>query len=319
VIVTVTLNSALDRTLTVANFQSGGRNRCSDALSLPGGKGVNVARALMRLGEPVIATGLAGGRTGTAIIEQLTDEGILNDFVRIKDESRTSTAVIDPNGGQQTEINELGPEVSKAEVGILLDKIRYLSRGADFFVFAGSLPMGVEADFYADVVRELRGRGILAALDTSGPPLKAALGADPSIVSPNTREAEEIVGHEFTDDEDFAMAAQTLVEMGAETALVHDADGCVARLIPPEERTAITYHAHLAARDAVSTVGSGDALLAGYIAGLTRGDDPVACLALAVACGAANALQLGAGVFDLDDVAALRRQVRVTEVPPSDS
>jgi 1-phosphofructokinase family hexose kinase len=314
VIVTVTLNAALDRTLTVPNFQAGGRNRCSDALSLPGGKGVNVARALMRLGEPVIATGLAGGRTGTTIIEQMTDEGILNDFVRIKDESRTSTAVIDPNGGQQTEINESGPEVSEAEVQILRDKIRYLSRGADLFVFAGSLPRGVENDFYAEVMQQLRSRGVRAALDTSGAPLKAALASDPSLVSPNSREAEEIVGHEFTDDEDLALAAKTLLEMGAESALVHAADGCVARLVPPDERQPVTYRAHLAARDAVSTVGSGDAFLAGYIAGLTRGEGPVESLTLAVACGAANALQIGAGIFDLDDVAALRRQVRVSAV-----
>ncbi|MBJ7366728.1 MAG: 1-phosphofructokinase family hexose kinase, partial [Thermoleophilia bacterium] len=108
-ILTVTLNAALDRTLSVPNFQAGRRHRASDSLTLPGGKGVNIARALRNLGQPVIATGLAGGRTGTAIIEQLTAEGILNDFVRIGDESRTSTAVVDPTGNQQTEINEYGP------------------------------------------------------------------------------------------------------------------------------------------------------------------------------------------------------------------
>jgi 1-phosphofructokinase/tagatose 6-phosphate kinase len=114
VIVTVTLNAAIDRTVRVPN-----------SLRLPGGKGVNVARALKALGQPVIATGLAGGRTGVQIIEELTAEGILNDFVRIADESRTSTAVIDPTNNQQTEINEYGPSVQQAELDVLVPSRRW--------------------------------------------------------------------------------------------------------------------------------------------------------------------------------------------------
>jgi 1-phosphofructokinase/tagatose 6-phosphate kinase len=101
-IVTVTLNAAIDRTLTVPNFQPGHRHRASASLTSAGGKGINVARALKRLDAPVIATGLAGGRTGDRIIEELAGEALLNDFVRIDDESRTSSAVVDPTGGTQT-------------------------------------------------------------------------------------------------------------------------------------------------------------------------------------------------------------------------
>src|SRR5690349_5281922 len=112
-IVTVTMNAALDRTLTVPNFRSGQRHRASGGLTLAGGKGINVARALKRLDVPVVATGLAGGRTGTRIVEELTSEAILNDFVRIVDESRTSTAVVDPTANTFTEINEWGPQVDE--------------------------------------------------------------------------------------------------------------------------------------------------------------------------------------------------------------
>ena len=136
-IVTVTLNAALDRSLTVPIFKLGHRHRASSVLALAGGKGINVARALKRLDVPVVATGLAGGRTGTWIVEELTEEAILNDFVRIRDESRTSTAVVDPTSGTYTEINEWGPKVSGDELEILLDKLRYLSRGASTVVFAG--------------------------------------------------------------------------------------------------------------------------------------------------------------------------------------
>src|SRR5947207_6581327 len=154
-IVTVTMNAALDRTLTVPNFRSGQRHRASGGLTLAGGKGINVARALKRLDVPVVATGLAGGRTGTRVVEELTGEAILNDFVRIVDESRTSTAVVDPTAGSYTEINEWGPHVEPEELAMLLEKLAYLSRGADLVVFAGSLPRGVGDDFYAEAEREL--------------------------------------------------------------------------------------------------------------------------------------------------------------------
>ena len=314
-IVTVTLNAALDRTVRVPNFQLGSKHRANASLRLPGGKGVNVARALKQLGQPVIATGLAGGRTGTYIIEELTSEGILNDFVRIKDESRTSTAVIDPNTGQQTEINEYGPNVEPAELDVLMGKIRYLVKGADVFVIAGSLPRGVPAVFYATLVRELRGAGMVTAVDATGPGLRAALSAEPGVVSPNVREAEEIVGHEFGDDEDMAAAAETLAQMGAETALIHDQNGCVARIRTESSKRGATYRAVLPARsDVASTVGSGDAFLAGYLSARYAHQPPEAALALAVACGAASTQRVGAGVLDPSDVEALRRRVEVSEI-----
>mgnify|MGYP001287766011 CR=1 FL=1 len=313
-ILTVTLNAALDRTLSVPNFQLSHRHRASASLALPGGKGVNVARALKRLGQPVIATGLAGGRTGTTIIEELTGEGILNDFVRIGDESRTSTAVIDPTSNLQTEINEAGPEVAEAELGVLIDKLRYLAKGADLVVLAGSLPREVPVDFYATLVREVHRHGVVCAVDASGRALRQALAAEPAFVSPNRREAEEIVGHEFEDDADVALGAEALCQMGAGSALIHDEAGCVARL--RDGRTRHTWRARLdALPEVVSTVGSGDAFLAGFLSAWYAKEAPEQALRLAVACGAANTQSLGAGVFDPADVDAFARQVDVSPIP----
>src|SRR5256885_4817048 len=152
-IVTVTLNAAVDRTLTVPNFQRGQRHGASAGVTLAGGKGINVARALKTLGIPVVATGLVGGSTGSRIIEELTNEAILNDFVHIEGESRTSTAVVDPTGGTYTEINEWGPVVREEELATLLDKLRFLTQGAELVVFAGSLPRAGAGDFYAEAMR----------------------------------------------------------------------------------------------------------------------------------------------------------------------
>src|SRR6202166_5120413 len=141
-IITVTLNAAIDKSLAVPNFRLGRRHRTVDQRTMAGGKGVNIARTLKALGQPVIATGFAGGATGTHIVEQLTEEAILNDFVPIPEEARTNTSVPDPTTGEQTEINERGPSVSEQEVQLFRDKLLYLARGPAIVVFLGPLPGG---------------------------------------------------------------------------------------------------------------------------------------------------------------------------------
>ena len=229
-IVTVTLNAALDRTLTVPNFQRGQRHRASGGLTIAGGKGINVARALKRLDVPVVATGLAGGLTGTRLVEELTGEAILNDFVRIADESRTSTAVVDPTSSSYTEINEWGPHVEPEELDMFREKLRYLARAADVVIFAGSLPRGVEDDFYGDLIRELNKRSIRTVLDAEGEPLRMGTAAEPFLVSPNQREAESLVGQEFHEDQDFIQALDDIAELGARNVLITQESGCFALL-----------------------------------------------------------------------------------------
>src|SRR5689334_12488242 len=209
-IITVTLNAAIDKSLAVPNFRLGRRHRTVEQRTMAGGKGVNIARTLKGLGQPVIATGMAGGATGTHIVEHLTEEAILNDFVRIKDESRTNTSVLDPTTGEQTEINERGPAVSEQEVELFRDKLLYLARGAAIVVLAGSLPRGVESDLYAILIRDLQRLGVATMIDTDGQPLKHAVKAEPDVVSPNMLEAEELVGHEFSSDDESLEAVREI-------------------------------------------------------------------------------------------------------------
>jgi 1-phosphofructokinase family hexose kinase len=306
-IITVTLNAALDRSLTVPILKLGQRHRASDVLTLAGGKGINIARALKRLDHPVVATGLAGGRTGTRIVAQLTEESILNDFVRIRQESRTSTP--------QTEINEWGPKVSDTELEILMDKIRYLSRSAEAVVFAGSLPRGVGTGFYGEAVRELARRGVRVALDTEGEPLRLGLEAEPWLVSPNQREAEQLVGQELFDEEDFLMALDTMAELGARNALITVENGCFA--LVREERQVRRYRAVTPRLEPASVVGAGDALLAQWLNAVLADVPAEEALRLAVAAGAASVLEVGAGRFDPAEAKRLLPAVEVHELQPA--
>jgi 1-phosphofructokinase/tagatose 6-phosphate kinase len=315
VIVTVTLNAALDRTVKVPNFQRGRRHRASQSLTLAGGKGINVARALKRLEVPVVATGLAGGRTGTRIVEELTSEAILNDFVRITQESRTSTAVVDDTDGTYTEINEWGPQVSAEELEMLREKLRYLSGAAEVVVFSGSLPRDVDDVFYADAIRELNRRGVRTVLDSEGLPLALGVEAEPWLVSPNQREAESLIGQEFSDGDDFLMALDAIAERGARNVLVTEETGCYARI--REDRTARRLHVGLPRVEPTSAVGSGDVLLAAFLAALREQRPLEEALRAAVAAGAASTQSVGAGAFEARDVGRMLAAVRVHELEPA--
>ncbi len=314
-IVTVTLNAALDRTVTVPNFRAGQRHRASRSLTLAGGKGVNVARALKRLDVPVVATGLAGGSTGARIVEALTGEAILNDFVRIADESRTSTAVVDPTASTYTEINEWGPEVRPEELELLVEKLHYLSRGAEAVVFSGTLPRAVDDGFYAEAIRDLNRRGVETVLDTEGEPLRLGVEAEPYLVSPNQPEAEDLFGQELNEEEDFLMALDAIAERGARNVIVTLESGCFALL--REDRRPRRLRAVAPTVEPVSTVGSGDVLLAAFLAGRSAELPLDEALRNAVAAGTASTLEVGAGRFDPREAQRLRPRVDVGALEPA--
>jgi 1-phosphofructokinase family hexose kinase len=306
-IVTVTLNAALDRTLTVPNFQRGQRHRASGGLTLAGGKGINVARALKRLDVPVVATGLAGGLTGTRIVEELTEEAILNDFVRIADESRTSTAVVDPTASSYTEINEWGPHVEEDELEMLREKLRYLASAADTAVFAGSLPRGVEDGFYGELIRDLNRRSVDTVLDAEGEALRLGTAAEPFLVSPNQ-------GQEFHEEQDYVQALDDIAELGARNVLITQEAGCFALM--REDREVKRFRAVAPRVEPVSTVGSGDVLLAAFLASRAAGKALDESLRAAVGAGTAATLEVGAGRFDTRESGRLATGVEVTELEP---
>ena len=314
-ILTVTLNAAIDRTVAVPNFRLAHRHRAVESRTVAGGKGINVARALSLLGRPVIAAGFVGGPTGARVLEELREESVLTDFTQIASETRINLAVIDPTSGEQTEINERGPAVSPEEAKRLFERIGYLASGARICVLAGSVPPGAGDDLYARLVTDLSRRGVTVVLDAEGEAMLAGVRAGASMVTPNEREAEELVGQEFSDRGDLAHGLAELVRLGASEAAITRPDGCVASVGEGAERRLLEVHTE--SLEAVSTVGSGDAFLAGYVA--ARYDERSAedCLAYAVACGAESTQHFGAGTVDRNQVERLLGEVAVhdLEVP----
>ncbi len=314
-ILTVTLNAAIDRTVAVPNFRLGRRHRAVESRTVAGGKGINVARALGLLGRPVIAAGFVGGPTGMRVLESLREESVLTDFTRIAAETRINLAVIDPTSGEQTEINERGPAVSPEETKRLFERIGYLAAGARICVLAGSLPPGAGDDLYARLIADLGRRGVPVVLDAEGEAMLAGVRAGASMVTPNEREAEELVGQEFDGDDDLATGLNELVRLGAAEAAITRPEGCVAAVGEGAERRLLEVHTE--PLEPVSTVGSGDAFLAGYVAGRYEGRSPEDCLAYGVACGAESTQHFGAGTVDRNQVERLLGEVAVhdLEVP----
>ena len=315
-ILTVTPNAAIDKTLRVANLQIGRRHRCEPGSIRAGGKGINVARALRALSEPVVATGLAGGRTGQMIVDDLVSSGIVSQFQRIADESRATTIFIDPAGeGRATEVIEYGPEVSDEELGKLEQTLAYLCRGASAVVFAGSLPRRVPDDWYAKAIRDARKARVLTVLDSEGEALRLGVAGEPDLVLPNQLEAEALVGFEFETTEDVVVGLEMIAEMGARSVVMTRDDG--AYVLAREGGRTHVLRATIPALDVVSAVGSGDALTAGFLAA-RRAERPLAeVLRHAVACGAASTQEIAPGALDPKEVSRLVALVDIEELAPT--
>ncbi|MFB9908709.1 1-phosphofructokinase family hexose kinase [Allokutzneria oryzae] len=292
-ILTVTLNAALDVTYTVERVVTGESHRVRGVTQRAGGKGINVARVLRTLGSPVLATGLAGGDTGRSLLDELTSSGIPHEFVPIDGESRRTVAVVSANDGEATLFNEPGPEVSAAEWTAFVERFRSLASRASVVVLSGSMPPGVPEDGYAHLVSLVDGKTIV---DASGPALRHAVAMRPNVIKPNARELAETTGHS-----ELAPGISSLLRDGAQAVvaslgpegLLAATEGASWRLAPP-------------ARLAGNPTGAGDACVAGLAAGLLAGADWPALLREAVALSAAAVVHPVAGGVDADTYAQLR-------------
>lgn len=290
--VTVTANPSVDRTVEVGRLVRGDLHRASAVQVHPGGKGINVARALARNGYKARAVMPAGGAEGGYLISLLTEYSI--DVVRVFAfrPVRSNITVVEPDA-TVTKLNEAGARLSASEIDALSAAVLENVSDASWVVIAGSLPPGVPADFYADLICQIGAGRAKVAVDTSGPALVIAAKSGPALIKPNLDELEEAVGRPLWTLREVVDAAVELRELGVATVLASLGEqGAV--LVDGEG----TWHAEAAAQ-ARSSVGAGDAMLAGF---LSAGGSGPAALACGVAWGAAAVSLPGSTMPGPEDV-----------------
>jgi len=303
-IVTVTLNPSLDRTLEVGHLTRGSLVRAEAARRDPGGKGVNVSRALAAHGIKTCAVVPISGSEGVELARLLALEGIAVSSVPVVGPTRSNVSVVEPDGSV-TKINEPGGVLTEDELDEIVAAVLNVAAGSDWVVVSGSLPPSVPYDFYRRLCGLLHGGGVRVALDSSGPALTAALASAPALVKPNRDELAELVGFRVDTLADAVRAANVMRAAGADTVLASlGADGAVL-----VDESGVRY-GDSPVGERRSPVGAGDAMLAGFIAAMITGRDP---LIEALSWGAATVRFPGSrmpGPQDID-----RTSVRIQPEP----
>ncbi|KOG33964.1 1-phosphofructokinase family hexose kinase [Streptomyces resistomycificus] len=302
-ILTVTLNTALDITYRVRSLRPHASHRVTDVTERPGGKGVNVARVLAALGHEVTVTGFTGGATGQVVQRQLAGvRGVADALVPVAGATRRTIAVMDELTGDTTQLNEPGPTVTPAEWAEFQETYEGLLASASAVALCGSLPPGVAVGAYGGLVRTARAAGVPVLLDTGGEPLRRGVAARPDLVKPNAEELAELTG-----SHDPVRATQDTRRRGAR---------CVVASLGPDGLLAVTpegrWRAAPPTRLRGNPTGAGDSAVAGLLSGLVEQLPWPDRLARAVALSAATVLAPVAGEFDREAYDELVGRVTVT-------
>ncbi|HEL0635089.1 TPA: tagatose-6-phosphate kinase [Streptococcus equi subsp. zooepidemicus] len=309
-ILTVTLNPSIDISYPLNRLTLDTVNRVNRTTKTAGGKGLNVTRVLAEAGQSVVATGFIGGKLGDFVIHQLQEQGISNQFFKIKGETRNCIAVL--HEGMQTEILEAGPYIDMDEAEGFLNHMSIIAKQFDVLTFSGSLPKGLAAHYYQDLITMARAYGSKVVLDCSGAPLKAVLaGKDkPTVIKPNLEELEDLIGQPVTLDEErlISLLSQPLFE-GIEWIIVSlSAQGAFAK---HHNRF---YRVTIPKIEVVNPVGSGDATVAGIAWALAEGDDDETLLKKANVLGMLNAQETRTGHVNMAHFDELFDRIQVEEV-----
>lgn len=256
-IITVSMNPAIDKTVEIGKLIPGGLNRIRKVEYDAGGKGINVSKTIRELGGESIATGFLGGNAGKTIENVLNEKNIRNDFVWVEGETRTNTKVFEENG-EVTELNEPGPVIGEEEMKALMDKLEEYANEEALFILAGSIPSGVDKHIYAEITRLVHVKGGKVLLDADGELFRNSLAASPDMIKPNRVELEEYAGIDYrASDEEILGLARELLGKGMETVAVSmgKSGAMLVRKGYEVKCPALSVKAH-------STVGAGDAMVA---------------------------------------------------------
>ncbi|WP_406146978.1 1-phosphofructokinase family hexose kinase [Streptomyces sp. NBC_01012] len=308
-ILTVTLNTALDLTYSVPALVPHSSHRVHEVSERPGGKGVNVARVLAALGHDTVITGFAGGATGAVLRELLGElpHRPADALVTVAGNTRRTLAVVDGSSGDTTQLNEPGPHIGAGEWASFLGTFGELLAGADAVALCGSLPPGIHVGAYAELVRLARSAGVPVLLDTGGEPLRRGIAARPDLVKPNADELAQLTGAReplrATRDARRRGAHSVVASLGADGLIAVTPEG-VWQAAPPS-----------AVRG--NPTGAGDSAVAGLLSALVEGLGWRERLTRAVALSVATVLAPAAGEFDLAAYEDLLPRVTVDRHAPA--
>ncbi len=305
-IVTLTLNPAVDKTITVPNLAVGQVHRVHQSDLDPAGKGINVSRMVDRLGWPTIAFGFLAGEMGLIVAKALEGEGVQSHFVRVSGQTRLNVTIFDQTTGRGTSFYEEGPRVDGEALRRLEEEVRPWLLACQVLVLAGSVPPGAPSDIYAHYIRLARSAGVKPILDTDREPLRLGVQAGPYLIKPNRAEAERLLGRPLPDLPSVVQAARELVAAGVEVVVI--SMGAEGAICARDDRV---WHAIPPRVQRRSTVGSGDSMVAGLAVSIARGQDIVEGLRLGTAAGAATAMVPGTALGRNEDIATILPQVRI--------
>lgn len=303
-IVTVTMNPAIDKTVDIDTLIQGGLNRIKRVEYDAGGKGINVSKTIRELGGSTVATGFLGGNNGKTIANVLEEKGIAGDFVWVEGETRTNTKVFEENGSL-TELNEPGPVISEEHITELLKKLEGYAKEDTLFVLSGSIPAGVDKDIYARIIRSVHKKGAKALLDADGELFQRALAAGPDMIKPNRVELEEYAKLDYRASEaDILKIAKGFTEQGVETCAVSmGKSGAMFLLGDYQVRCqGLSVKTH-------STVGAGDAMVAALAYAWENGLSKEETVRMCMAVSAGAVTTIGTKPPSKELVESLKEQV----------
>lgn len=308
-ILTVTLNAAIDKRYVVEGFQVGEVNRVKECAYVPGGKGLNVSKPLAISGAEVTATGFVGGHAGNYIEEALKPFRIRSEFYHVEAESRSCINIWDEVNQIQTEFLEPGFTLTEEDFAGFVEKFTGLVKQADVVAMSGSVPKGLDGTAYQKLIGIVKDAGKKVILDTSGTLLTMGIQAKPTMIKPNLDEIRMLTGKTCDRLEDMVEAAKLIHEEGVEIVAV--SLGGEGSFVVCDEGV---FRAEVPKLEAVNTVGCGDAMIAGFALGLSRGDSVEETLRTASAISAAAAMREETGFYVKEDMERIYPQIRVTRL-----
>lgn len=307
-IYTVTLNPALDRTIVVEKLLSDDTTRIVKETYYAGGKGIDVSRVIRELGGQSVALGLVGGYDGLHLEGLLINAGVTIDFTRISGETRTNLIIKEASTGRQFVVSAPGPKVNPPEIGSFYQHLQEL-HAMDTLVLSGSLPRGVTHHFYGQIIVAARNRGAFVVLDTDGEALRASLAHQPACIKPNIHELSRLVGRKLANEAEILVACSQVHGWGVPQILVSRGRDGLIFSTPQLKIRAVGPPVKVD-----STVGAGDATVAGFVLAHALGKGPTECLRYACAAGTATAQTPGTELCHRAEFERLRPLIQVQEL-----